>query len=455
MTCYASLSEQFLSSVELVYLTITFNFKFHSSLFKTHQSVYGTRLIAIHSQSLCDPLVAPRFEFVARQAAWGRLRDADADVQLRAEGGENGPLHFGEGATAVGFDLKEQIVHLRHPSDLHFIFDDGRDGADQIVNRARIDVDSTYAQHIVSAPEHSALDTRKSPPAFARFGCHLHQVAGAITQHWHSRATERGDDQLAARAFFDRFAGLRIDDLEYELKFVEVDCAVFGLAIESPGADFGRAGVVEAPRPPRLFDPSLDVRHARARFARVNRDANVGGAQVDSEASGDLGQMQRVGRCAEQDCAAVIEDRAQPLFGTHPAARNGKRAGVPRALDSRPVTDIRPEGEGAEDKIVFCHARPPIDFDPAPQKRLPVLGGIEPPERAAGRPRRLVQIAVARERVSEESAVRRMFELFCRQFAFGREGQRAQIRRPASLRHFYPSKAEFLLVKLISRQFRQ
>src|SRR5215510_1506321 len=128
---------------------------------------------------------------------------------------------------------------------------------------------------------------------------------------------------------------------------------------------------------------------------------------------------------------------------------------MPRAFNSCPVADIRPEGEGAKDQIVLRHARPPVDLDPAPQKRLPIFGSIEPPERAPGRPRRLVQIAVAGKRVSKQPAVRRMFELFGRQFALRREGQRAQIRRPARFRHFHPSKAEFLLVKLIRRDFRK
>src|SRR5262249_27462335 len=128
---------------------------------------------------------------------------------------------------------------------------------------------------------------------------------------------------------------------------------------------------------------------------------------------------------------------------------------MPRAFNARPVADIWPEGEGAEDQIVLRHARPPIDLDPAPQKGLPIFGGIEPPERAPGRPRRLVQIAVLGKRVSEQPAVRWMFELFSRQFALGREGQRAQIRRPPRFRHFHPGKGEFLLVKPICRDFRE
>src|SRR5262249_39255848 len=164
---------------------------------------------------------------------------------------------------------------------------------------------------------------------------------------------ERGNDQLAARPLINRCACLWIDDLEDEFKLVKVDRAVLGLAIESPGPDFGRAGVVEASRAPGLFDPTLYVGYARARLARVNRDANVGGAKVESDARGDLGQVQRVSRSAEQNCAAVIEDRAQPLFRTHSAARNGQRASMARAFNSCPVADIRPEGEGAEDQIVL------------------------------------------------------------------------------------------------------
>src|SRR5262245_5805522 len=63
------------------------------ALFQSHAT---TRTIIVRSQSLRDPLVAPRFEFVTRQAAPGRLRDADADVQLSAEGAKNRMLHFGE-----------------------------------------------------------------------------------------------------------------------------------------------------------------------------------------------------------------------------------------------------------------------------------------------------------------------------------------------------------------------
>src|SRR5215813_15535163 len=281
-----------------LYRTAAFDFMFCATLFQTSQSD------AI-PQSFRNPLVASRLEFVARQAARRRLRDADADVQLRAEGGQNGPLHFGEGAQLVGFDLKKQIVHLRHSPDFHFIFDDGGDGADQVVNRARIDVDAAHAQHIIGAPQHSALDAGQSPSALAGFRRHLDQVAGAITQHGHSGAPERGNDQLAARPLINRCACLWIDDLEDEFKLVKVDRAVLGLAIESPGPDFGRAGVVEASRAPGLFDPPLYVGYARARLARVNRDANVGGAKVESEARGDLGQVQRVSRSADQNCAAV------------------------------------------------------------------------------------------------------------------------------------------------------
>src|SRR5262245_29578802 len=48
-----------------------------------------------------------------------------------------------------------------------------------------------------------------------------------------------------------------------------------------------------------------------------------------------------------------------------------------------------------------------------------------------------------------------MFELFSRQFALGRDGQRAEMRCPARFRHLQPSKAEFRLVKLIRRDFRE
>src|SRR5262249_16362878 len=96
-----------------LYRTAAFYFMFSSPLYQQSQS-------DSIPQPSRNPLVASRLEFVARQAARRRLRDADADVQLRAEGGQNGPLHFGEGAQLVGFDLKKQIVHLRHSPDFHF-----------------------------------------------------------------------------------------------------------------------------------------------------------------------------------------------------------------------------------------------------------------------------------------------------------------------------------------------
>src|SRR5262249_34437050 len=115
----------------------------------------------------------------------------------------------------------------------------------------------------------------------------------------------------------------------------------------------------------------------------------------------------------------------QPLFRTHPAAGKSQRADIPRAVNARPMTDVRPEGEGAEDKVFRSHAGAPIDLGPAPHERLPVFSGIEPSERAPRGSGCLVQITVSGERVSEQSAVRRMFELFSRQLAFGREGQPA------------------------------
>ena len=95
-----------------------------------------------------------------------------------------------------------------------------------------------------------------------------HPVTGAVTDHRHAGAPQIGDDELSLVRWL---VALRIDDLEDELVFVEMQPVLLG-ALEAPGADFGGAGVVEAARSPGLLDARLGGGQTGAGLTGVDGD---------------------------------------------------------------------------------------------------------------------------------------------------------------------------------------
>lgn len=94
-----------------------------------------------------------------------------------------------------------------------------------------------------------------------------------------------------------------------------------------------------------------------------------------------------------------------------------------RAINGGPVAHIRTKGKGTEDQILLAHPCTPIDIAPTAHPGLPVLLGVEPFKGMARRARSLMQIAIARRWIREQSAVGRMRFLLNDQLRFGGEGQ--------------------------------
>ena len=74
------------------------------------------------------------------------------------------------------------------------------------------------------------------------------------------RAAERGENQVRQLAFVGGLAGFDRDELGEELRFVDVQAAALGIG-EAPGADLGRAAVIDRRGRPR------PIRSARASMA--------------------------------------------------------------------------------------------------------------------------------------------------------------------------------------------
>src|SRR6266705_3287472 len=141
--------------------------------------------------------------------------------------------------------------------------------------------------------------------------------------------------------------------------------AALSLTVKSPGAHFGCAGVVKASGSPGLLDAAFDALDARPRFARVNCGMNSRRAHVQPHPFCHLGQMERVGRGANQHRAITLNNHAQPLLGAQAATGYAQRADMTRAIYRGPVAQVRTEGESTKDQVLLAHACAPIDITPA------------------------------------------------------------------------------------------
>src|SRR5437667_138848 len=241
------------------------------------------------------------------------------------------------------------------------------------------------------------------------------RVPGAVvsTAHrmpmswWMAAASRCARSLDAPRASTAHRVRRGVEDLDGELGLVDVD-PVAGRAGDAVRADLGRAGMVERLDAELAFDPLPRRGDRGARLAGVARDAELGVTQVDPFLAGHLAEPERVRRRRHQHRRFGREDRGGALGTRHGRTGDAQRPELLGAGESRPETDERTEREGEEDPVSPRHAGGAIDRLPAVSPPLPRLGGVQHPERPAGRAARLMDPDVTVERVGEIRSERRM-----------------------------------------------
>src|SRR5262249_33138503 len=131
-----------------------------------------------------------------------------------------------------------------------------------------------------------------------------YEIACAITNNWRPVAAERGEDQVGKFAIGGPLASFDGDKLGDELGFVDMKAAAIGIG-ESPGANFGRAGMVDHVGMPSGFDPVAKGRDTAARLAGDNDFLHCGFGEIDVMLMGDFGKPQGVSRRAKEGRRAI------------------------------------------------------------------------------------------------------------------------------------------------------
>src|SRR5207253_1838947 len=185
----------------------------------------------------------------------------------------------------MDFDLHFEVSHFLPRLDPNLEFVNGRKLADEVFNGRGIDIHTANRKHVIGAPEQAAIKARKRPSASTRAEIQPYQIAGAITNHRESRASQIGDDQLPSFTRLDFFAGLRIDHFGDKLALDDVNSLGLKFAFEAMRAYFRSARVVEALRMPRHFNARLRLRHVRARLSRVDQRSRRAGPRTAKRTS--------------------------------------------------------------------------------------------------------------------------------------------------------------------------
>ena len=157
--------------------------------------------------------------------------------------------------------------------------------------------------------------------------------------------------------------------------------------------------MVERARAPSILDAGAHRGDPGPRFAGVHGDPQGQLREVDSALAGDLDEVERVGRRADQHRHTEGFHPGQAGGRILTATGNRQRAERARTFEARPEPDEEAERERNEDTVGRPDARAPQHEAPAAGPPLPRLLGVEPPERRPARPRRLVDADVALQRV--------------------------------------------------------
>ncbi len=171
----------------------------------------------------------------------------------------------------------------------------------------RIHVDAADDQHVVVAPR-DAQDAQVRPPAIARRGRDLGDVACPVTQHRQRFLGECSDHQLARLALAHRTAALGVDHFEQEVVLPAVQSSLaLAFAGDSGPHDFRQSVDVDRLEAQSRLD--LAPHRVAPRLGAEHADVERAFGQVDTLFFRKLGNRQRVRRCRAENACAEIQDQ--------------------------------------------------------------------------------------------------------------------------------------------------
>src|SRR5437660_89873 len=133
----------------------------------------------------------------------------------------------------------------------------------------RIDIDAANDQHIISSPQHSAIQAEIGATALALIPSMAYQIAAAITQARRSPPAQIGQHQLSYLSLLHRLVCAGIKNFGNEFALVDMHTSLLR-AGEAKGPYLSHACMVISPRPPRFLDPLTRCDYRCARLSSVN-----------------------------------------------------------------------------------------------------------------------------------------------------------------------------------------
>ena len=161
-----------------------------------------------------------------------------------------------------------------------------------------------------------------------------------------------------------------------------------GLAVsaaETPGAYFGSACMVHDLGPIELLDRLANARYAPAGLSGDKHAADRGSRKALTDRFGQLPQMDRVARGAEQDRWLGTMDQIDPGLAGHPSRRDHHATALQASIVGAPKADERAKRKSHQHPIVLGDGASIQNVLPNFDPPLPIRLGIEDHHRAASR----------------------------------------------------------------------
>ncbi len=294
------------------------------------------------------------------------------------------------------------------------------DAQQGLLDLRREDVDAADDQHVVGAAG-DAAHARRGTAAGAGLAPEPGDVAGAVAEHRHRLAGQRGDHQLARLAVGHRLERLGVQALDEEVVLLQVHPAARGAFAADAGPDHLRqAVVVEGEDVELVLDLAAHV--LGPGLAAEVPEAERERARVDAELAGRVGDGQRVTRGADQDLRVEVADDVDLPPGVAGCCRDDRRAD---ALDAVVQPEPAREKAVAEGDLAGVLGPQPAGDQEARAEIGPgphVLRRVGDKGRLAGRPRRAVDAREILARDGEEAE-----RVVAAQVVLGGEGQASDV----------------------------
>src|SRR6266851_3878980 len=219
-----------------------------------------------------------------------------------------------------------------------------------------VDVHALDHQHVVG-PALDPRDPRRGPSAAAGRGIETREVARPVADHGQRFLGQAGQDQLALRAFGERRARDRIDDLGKEVIVVHVKAVTDFRALHGhPGPDdLAETVAVHRAQPPQRLE--LAAHGLGPRLGAEDPVAHADRARIQALLAHGLPDMERERRRARQSLRMeILEEQDLP----ESVARGDGEHGHPHVLG--PVVDAQatreePVAVGVLDQVPRLGAR--------------------------------------------------------------------------------------------------